>query len=171
VKRLSSERFITGGRPDAHTVGPAATSEDSTMAIRSFAATLLVASSLAACSATQAAEPLGATCDRFQSTPIIEQSGSVPAGSDFTVVLCSNPTTGFTWADPQIGDSGVARLVDGTYHEPGSTTLPVVGAAGGQVFTLHAVAAGSTTITASYDRPWEGGTKGQWTYRLTVKVR
>lgn len=141
------------------------------MALRSFLATLLFTSVLAACSVTQAAEPLGATCDQFQSTRTVDQSTVVAAGSDVTVVLCSNPSTGFAWEDPQIVDTTVLRLADRSYQAPGGTTLPVVGAAGGEVLTFRAVAAGATTLAVHYSQPWVGGTKGEWTYRLSVTVR
>ncbi len=141
------------------------------MALRSFLATLLFASALAACSVTQAAEPLGATCDQFQSSPAVQQSGVVVAGSDVKVVLCSNPSTGFAWEDPQVGDAAVAKLLDRSYQAPGATTLPVVGAAGGEVLTFHALAAGATTILVRYSQPWAGGTQGEWTYRLSMTVQ
>lgn len=141
------------------------------MALRSFLATLLCASMLTACSATQAAEPLGATCDQLQATRTVEQSSVVTAGSDLTVILCSNPSTGFSWEDPQLADTAVLQLVDRSYQAPGDATMEIVGAAGGEVITLHAVAAGTTTMTISYSQPWAGGTKGEWTYRLSVTVQ
>lgn len=141
------------------------------MALRSLLATLLCASALAACSATQAAEPLGATCDQFGATPAIQQSDSVAADTDVKIVLCSNPTTGFGWEDPQVGDAGVVRLVDATYQAPASSKLPIVGAAGGEVVTLHALAAGITTLSMRYSQPWAGGTKGEWTYSLSITVK
>jgi uncharacterized lipoprotein YajG len=57
------------------------------MAFRTFLATLLCASALAACSATQAAEPLGATCDQLSGTPSVEQSVVVAAGKDVKIEL------------------------------------------------------------------------------------
>lgn len=141
------------------------------MALRSFLATLLCASALAACSAAQAAEPLGATCDQFLATTTVEQSSVVSAGSDLKVILCSNPSTGFSWEDPQLADTGVLKLVDRSYQAPGDATMEIVGAAGGEVLTLHAVAAGTTTMTISYGQPWAGGTKGEWTYHLSITVQ
>jgi predicted secreted protein len=141
------------------------------MALRSFLATLLCASALAGCSMTRAAEPLGATCDQFRSTQAVEQTSEIAPGSDVTVLLCSNPSTGFAWADPQLGDTSVVRLVDRSYQAPGSATLPVVGAAGGEVLTFRAVAAGTTTVSIRYSQPWAGGTEGEWTYRLSITVR
>jgi predicted secreted protein len=141
------------------------------MALRLFLATLLCASALAACSTARAAEPLGATCDQFQSTQTVEQTREVTPGSDITVALCSNPSTGFAWEEPQLADTSVIRLVDRSYQAPGGATLPVVGAAGGEVMTFHAVAAGTTTVSARYSQPWAGGTAGKWTYRLSITVR
>jgi predicted secreted protein len=53
---------------------------------------------------------------------------------------------------------------------PDGASLPVVGAAGGEVLTLRAGAAGTTTLLIEYGQPWEGGTKGTWTYQLSVTV-
>lgn len=141
------------------------------MAVRSVLATILCAAVLAACSTTDAAEPAGATCDQFAASPTIEQTRTIKAGADLTVVLCSNPSTGFSWGEPQVGDASVVRLADRTYHESGATTLPIVGAAGADVLTVHGVAAGTTTLTVTYGQPWAGGVQDEWTYRVTVTVR
>lgn len=141
------------------------------MASRAFLAALLCASALAACTATQAVEPLGATCDQFQATPTIEQTASIAAGSDVEVILCSNPSTGFAWDEPQIGDPSVLELAGRTYQAPDGASLPIVGAAGGEVLTFRAVAAGTTTVTITYSQPWPDGTKGVWTYLLSVTVQ
>jgi hypothetical protein len=45
------------------------------------------------------------------------------------------------------------------------------GAAGSQVLTIAADAAGTAVISTSYDQPWEGGDKGAWTLELTIDVR
>jgi len=131
---------------------------------------LICAFALAACSGTQGSAPLGATCDQFQATSSIEQSASRAVGSEVTVVLCSNPSTGFSWEEPQVGDATVISLVNHVYRAPDSASLPVVGAAGGEVITLRTLAAGTTTVSTRYSQPWTGGTKGEWTYKLTVTV-
>jgi predicted secreted protein len=141
------------------------------MALRSFLATLLCASALAACSTTQASEPLGATCDQFRTTPVVEQSDVIAAGADVKVVLCSNPSTGFSWDEPQLGNGSVLQLIDRTYQAPDGASLPIVGAAGGEVLTVRGLAAGTTTLSIRYSQPWVGGTKGEWTYRLSVTVQ
>ena len=140
------------------------------MAVRSVLATSLCAVVLAACTVTDAAEPAGATCDQFAANPTVDQTRSIKAGADLIVVLCSNPSTGFSWGEPQIADASVVRVADRTYRESGATTLPIVGAAGADVLTVHAVAAGTTTLTIHYGQPWAGGVQGEWVYRLTLTV-
>jgi inhibitor of cysteine peptidase len=134
-------------------------------------ATVLCAVALAACSATDAAGPAGATCDQFAASPTVEQVRSINAGTDLTVVLCSNPSTGYSWGEPQIADPSVLQLGERTFHASGASTLPIVGAAGADVLTVHGTAAGTTTLTITYGQPWEGGAQDEWIYRLTVTVR
>jgi predicted secreted protein len=144
------------------------------MASRPVLTTLLCAVVLAACSATDAVqptEPAGASCDQFAASRTVEQTRSVDTGADLSVVLCSNPSTGFSWGEPQITDTSVIRLGERAFHESGATALPIVGAAGAEVLTVHAVAAGTTTLTIAYGQPWAGGIQDEWTYRLTVTVR
>ena len=141
------------------------------MAVRSVLATLLCASALAACSGTPASEPLGATCDQLRATPTIQQSVVTTVGTDIRIVLCANPSTGFAWEEPQIADPAVISLVDRSYQAPDGASSPMVGAAGSETLTIRALAAGSTTLSTRYSQPWDGGTKGDWTYRLSVTVR
>ena len=140
------------------------------MAVRSVLATLLCGLVVAACSGTPANVPLGATCDQFRATPTIEQSVATTIGTDVTIALCANPSTGFAWEEPQIADAAVIRLVDRRHQAPGASP-PIVGAAGSEILTIHTITAGSTTLSTQYSQPWEGGTKGEWTYRLSVTVR
>ncbi len=138
---------------------------------RLILATILCASALVGCSATKAAEPLGVTCDQFGATPSVEQSAELAVGSDVQVVLCSNPSTGFAWGEPTIADPTVITVADRAYHAADGASLPIVGAAGGEVMAIRGIAAGTTTLVLSYDQPWDGGTKGAWTYKLTVTVK
>ena len=140
------------------------------MAIRSFLVAMLCASALAACSPPQAAGPAGATCEGFGSTPSITQSRTIDAGADLTLVLCSNPSTGYSWDDPVIGDPAVVEVVNRTYQSPEGSALPIVGAAGGEVLTIRGLAPGTTTLTLRYRQPWEGGAVSEWTYSLEVTV-
>lgn len=140
------------------------------MISRMFLSLAIVASGAAACSSAQASA-LGATCDDFDRTPGIRQSVEIPLGGETTIVLCSNPSTGFGWTEPQILDAGVLRLVDTTYSGPDAANLPIVGAAGGQVLKIRGLAVGRTALSTSYDRSWAGGEKGHWAYTVDVTVR
>jgi predicted secreted protein len=133
-------------------------------------AVLVATGVLAACQGTTAQGQLGATCEQFGSAPTMTQSAELRVGDELAVALCSNPSTGYSWEQPEIADPAVVRVVDSAYHAPGAS-LPIVGAAGGQVMTVRGLAAGQTSVLVRYSRPWAGGEKGTWTYTLTVTVR
>jgi inhibitor of cysteine peptidase len=91
-------------------------------------------------------------------------------GGTLIVALPSNPSTGFSWS---VGEQSSPRLElqgEPQYVPPGSTT-PVVGAAGTQVFTFKAIAAGTATLTLEYRRPFEPGVAPQDEFTVTVEVR
>jgi predicted secreted protein len=141
------------------------------MAPRSFLAMLVCVAALGACSATRAADPLGGSCDAFRATRLVEQSAVIPMATDLTIALCSNPSTGFSWDEPRLEDATVLRIVDRTYQAPGAASIPVVGAAGGEILTIRGLKAGSTLLSITYSQPWAGGIKGEWTYTLAVTVQ
>ncbi len=140
------------------------------LAIRSFLGTALCVSVLMACSSTQATTTAGATCDEFAANPVIQQSRTVEKGSDLLIVLCSNPSTGYAWAEPQVGDTTVVELVSRTYAAPEQSPAPIVGQAGGEILTIRAVAPGTTTLSIRYGQPWAGGAQGDWSYVLDITV-
>lgn len=141
------------------------------MAARSLVGSLLCAWLVAACAATDAGQAAGATCDQFASSRSIEQARSLAVGEELEVVLCSNPSTGFSWGDAGIADPGVLGLVDRSFAGPGAATPAVVGAAGNDVLVVRGLASGTTTLSLAYGQPWAGGTAGAWSYVLTVTVR
>ena len=73
----------------------------------------------------------------------------VDPGDEFTVVLESNITTGFSWALESELDESVVRLVEDVYVE---ADTDLVGAAGRQELTFEAVGDGSTFIQLWYVR-------------------
>ena len=81
--------------------------------------------------------------------------------------LCSNPSTGYRWTDPVSSNPTVAS-VGGWAYVAAERDLP--GASGTEDLTIVAAAPGTAVISASYDQPWEGGAKGDWTVELTVEV-
>lgn len=109
------------------------------------------------------------TCEMFQEQP--HHSGDIVLGVDgtLTVILCSNPTTGFQWSEsPEINDPTVLQQVDHKYEPPETDLL---GAAGKKIFTFKTLKKGVSTIHFEYSRPWEGGEKGEWTFDLEVHAR
>ena len=108
-------------------------------------------------------------CDEFAATPAVSQSVDLAVGESLTVSLCSNPTTGFRWSDAISSDPAVVAVSGWIYEQP-STDAGLVGAAGMEHLTIDGLAAGSATITASYDQPWDGGDEGAWSLELNVTV-
>jgi predicted secreted protein len=124
-------------------------------------------------------EPVAAeitvSCNEFTNVPaapgapvVVTRSIGLSPGQSLVVTLCSNPTTGFQWEPAVIGTPTVIVQTDRRYVPPGST-LP--GPPGSERLTFQAQAAGSSTIALDYSRPWEGGEKGVWQFRLTVLVK
>jgi predicted secreted protein len=91
----------------------------------------------------------------------------VPLGASLVVRICSNPSTGYSWGEPTIGDETVLKLA-ATASEPAPSPMP--GAPGIQIFAFDSVAAGKSTVDLSYDQPWNDGDKGAWTLHLDVVV-
>ena len=110
-------------------------------------------------------------CDDFQSTKHISKEIEVNVGDSFKVALCSNPSTGFQWSETALISD--PNIVQQTYHElitPESEPPPPPGTPGQQVWTFEVLKEGTTTVSLEYSRPWEGGEKGEWTFKLTVTV-
>jgi predicted secreted protein len=126
-----------------------------------------------ACSSALAkADDLGAGCDQLSSQKNVSQQADVAVGDLLTISLCSNPTTGFSWQEPEISDAAVVGLVDRSFDAPSAGgSDPVVGAPGTDIITLKATAGGTSKMVLEYSQPWAGGTSAEWTYTLTVNVR
>jgi predicted secreted protein len=98
----------------------------------------------------------------------------VKPGDVFTIALDSNATTGFSWTEQaKIANGNILKQTEHAYVAPRSNddTKPVAGMSGIEEWWFTAGQAGSTTVTMSYDRPWEGGEKGVRTFVLTVIVK
>ena len=110
------------------------------------------------------------TCEMFQELP--HQSGDIVLGVDgtLTVILCSNPTTGFQWSEsPGISDTSILQQVDHEFTP--SEDENIIGGAGKEIFTFKTLKEGVSTINFEYSRPWGGGEKAQWTFKLEVHAR
>lgn len=94
---------------------------------------------------------------------------SAEVGDVLTVILESNPTTGFMWTLIDNSDEGVLQEA-GYIFEADSTDPPLIGAGGVEVWTFKALARGESTISMEYRRPWEQGVEPAETFTLTVIV-
>jgi predicted secreted protein len=121
--------------------------------------------------ATAKAAELGVGCDQFAAQKSITQTTEMSVGDQLKVTLCSNPSTGFSWQEPEISDNGVVSLTEKSFSAPVTGSEQVVGAAGTDSITLKATAKGTSTVVLRYSQPWPGGTSSEWTYTLTVTVR
>lgn len=81
------------------------------------------------------------------STPI-----DVTAGEEFSIVLDSNPTTGYSWRLAGKPDESIVQLVRAKFQPP-ETQLK--GGGGTRLYTFRAAVPGETTISLEYVRPWE----------------
>jgi len=76
----------------------------------------------------------------------------VEEGGEFTIVLESNPTTGYQWKLAEPLDEEILTLIKTEYEEPDEERL---GAPGEEKWTFKAEKPGDTEITLAYVRPWE----------------
>jgi predicted secreted protein len=95
---------------------------------------------------------------------LVQRAVGARPGSLVTVVLCSNGSTGFSWAAAAI-DSAHLRLVSHAYH----AGPMAIGAAGAETWTFRVLAGGVGHAVLTYDRPWEGGEKATWLFVLTTR--
>ena len=77
---------------------------------------LVIGLMVTACSSALAkTADLGAGCDQFSSQKSVNQQAEVAVGDSIKVNLCSNPSTGFSWQEPEFSDTAVVSLVDKTF--------------------------------------------------------
>ena len=108
------------------------------------------------------------TCNDFMNQKHITDEFTLQAGKGVTVILCSNPSTGFQWAEEaQISDTSIIEQVS---HQVVAPTGDKPGAAGTEKFNFKGLKHGTATVYMEYSRPWEGGEKAEWTCTLTIVV-
>jgi len=90
--------------------------------------------------------------------------GKVAVGETYTIVLESNPTTGYSWH--AVYDEAGLELVEQEY-EPGESGL--IGAGGTERLIFKALAKGVYEIRLLYQRPWEGIPDQTVVHKLTVR--
>ena len=106
------------------------------------------------------------TCNDFTNQKHITDEFELSVGKGVTIILCSNPSTGFQWAEEaQISDPTVIEQVTYEYVAP-SGDKP--GAAGTVKYNFLALKTGIATVYMEYNRDWEGGEQAEWTCTLTI---
>ncbi len=127
-----------------------------------------------ACSPALGASPpkeasIEVTIDEFMDEKNITREIEVADDGVITVVLGSNPTTGFSWTETaRIANASILEQTENKLILPEGKNL--VGSPGNQVWTFKALQKGTTTVNMDYSRPWEGGEKAEWTFELIVTV-
>ncbi|MEN6462457.1 MAG: DUF4163 domain-containing protein [Syntrophomonas sp.] len=90
---------------------------------------------------------------------------SLPVGQTFTLVLNSNPTTGYEWILSS-WDKNIIALDNSDFQ---SSNVNMVGSGGQQYFKFKALKPGSIELGLNYARPWES-VQPQQQYRLKIVV-
>jgi inhibitor of cysteine peptidase len=110
-----------------------------------------------------------ATVPEVQPTPEqITQNENVIVDKtkSFSIVLESNPTTGYSW-EPKFDETYI-KLVSASFI-PYPETSNKVGGGGTQNFEFSALQSGETQITFTYARPWEKDNPAE-TKIYTIKI-
>lgn len=102
-----------------------------------------------------------------------EDDGSVielSAGRALVVTLESNPTTGYSWEVSEVDESVLVQMGEPEFKEAATEGEQVVGAGGTETF-YFASAAGETTLTLVYHKPWEEDVDPLEIFSVEVIVR
>jgi predicted secreted protein len=98
-----------------------------------------------------------------------QQPITVDSRKEFTIVLESNPTTGYHWGIVGELDQNVAVFVKSEYISTSNPNL--VGGGGLDIWTFRAVRAGETNVTLGYYPPSNTAVEPQQTTTFIVIVK
>jgi inhibitor of cysteine peptidase len=105
------------------------------------------------------------TLDDLAAQNNITANVTIDVNGTLTVKIGSNPSTGYSWGDPIIGNNVTVEQASYEYIEPTDTLI--VGAPGTDVWVFNGLAKGTTTIQFNYSRPWESEPA---TYTLILNI-
>lgn len=136
-----------------------------------FCFTAVIVALLVSCGpAANVQGSISISCDDFQKQANVTRDAQVAVGQTVTVSLCSNRTTGFSWPEKaKIGNPQVVEQAAYKWVPPVDTGK--VGVAGSEVYTFRAVQPGASSIDLGYSKPWEGGEKDVYTFKLNLTVK
>jgi len=90
----------------------------------------------------------------------------VPVGSNVTIQLAENPTTGYQWN--ATASAGLKLLEDNFLSS--NTTEPMVGAGGIREWVYEAETVGNATFDAVYMRSWEPVTGNESSFGMAFTI-
>jgi inhibitor of cysteine peptidase len=93
-----------------------------------------------------------------------EESITIQSGQEFTIILESNPTSGFKWL-PTF-DGSIINLVS---HDFQSSAAKRIGGSGKDIFTFLAIRSGSDKLKMLYKRSWEEHFVAERVFIINVK--
>jgi predicted secreted protein len=106
------------------------------------------------------------TCTRLEKEININDKVSFPVNKGVTVVLCSNPSTGYRWGEQaEISNPSVITQAGHEYVAPVGDK---VGAAGTEKFIFNGAMTGKTTVYLEYTK--QGESEPLWTCTLEITV-
>ena len=112
-------------------------------------------------------------CAEFYEEQHLTVDLEIVVGDEFTITLCSNPTTGFQWIEhADINNQDIVGQIDhGFIAPPDEDQPPPPGTTGDVMWTFRALQEGNSTISFEYSQDWDGGEKATWTLVLSVLVK
>lgn len=94
---------------------------------------------------------------------IVSRTVATRVNGTVRVVVCANPSTGFSWGMVSLDSSHLLRV--GHTMRSGSRTV-----AGSETWSVRLTNGGVGRTTLVYSQPWRGGEKAAWTLLLTVQT-
>ena len=128
---------------------------------------------ISACGAGKSALGVEISCGEFDQEAFITENLTINSGEEFTVKLCSNPSTGFQWSEmPENANPEILSQSSHDFSIQGDNGTPLPpGTPGFEIWTFTANGTGQVQLYFEYSRNWEGGDKGIWTVTLDVTVQ
>lgn len=89
-------------------------------------------------------------------------------GETFSIVLDSNPSTGYQWRPANSSDGGPLKLIGSKYR---ASKIGLEGAGGKEIWSFEALSVAQKTIVFEYVRPWEKDKEPVKRMTFTVNIQ
>ena len=97
-----------------------------------------------------------------------QENIEVKNGQEFTIVLNSNPSTGYSWSISDTYDKNIVQMIGNVFKPSGTKKI---GAPGEELWTFKGVGRGSTKINLTYSRKWEGKSSQETPKNFNITVK